>query len=311
MDVDEVVNAIRELDPLNPDHSVDSILQIVRPELLEKSEQATLNRNFASRSQHLLVQGDWERSIDSTTEHLLRDGLHLFRDVENRSIHGYSRGRCLIWYPQLSWFRPIPDEIQYPENAWVTSDSGIIRIGGWNPANDKLEVGDGSWVEVDAESLLPRRWNRVAMPENRLVRVELSEQYTSYPGGVKFPAVRAQLDVHNNLVTQVILTLVTKASFNSDLSPELFVMNAPTGWSWHDLRQEPSQGGRFGQPVSDVGFFFAGRAPIENSPTVADAIPPSEVEVGTSIWKYWTPFLLILNGLVLIGIGIYLWQRPR
>lgn len=246
-------------------------------------------------------QGNDRRCLSRVFEHVLSDDLHLLADHPNHGVRAYRRGDCRYWFETMDWFRTIPNEPLFASSRVSSSDNGQYRLEYDGPVPVDAAGQYASWVTLDQEDGLPRQWEMIAPLTGKLLRRELFQDLTLYPGDVLCPAVRMKINVEDGKVTLVRMSVIQRARFNMSFDEEAFVLSVPTLWSWYDWRQEKHTGGRWTQPVSDVGKFFKERA----SPSV----PPQAVSVTVASSASWRSLLLIVNGAVLIIIGVTLWRR--
>jgi hypothetical protein len=244
----------------------------------------------------LTLRGAERRCTSAQQEHLLAPKLHLLIEQKNHAIKAYRGGACPYWTPSLNWFRSVPPV------AILDAKSSILRDGdSLHLVEERLQGFDRTGLTVDAVDGLPRRWELVSSSTGRLMKLELYRDYALYPGEVLLPAVRVEASLQDEIVRTVVMTVVREARFNLNVEDSEFLLAAPAGWKWFDSRQEKLEGGRWKKPVADVAAFFANRSA---GPEIA-GIPATKAATGVN----WRSMLLILNGSLLVVVGIALWKR--
>jgi hypothetical protein len=246
-------------------------------------------------------QGNERRCVSEIFEHVVTGDVHLLADRPNKGVKAYRRGACNYLYETLEWFRTIPNESLVDGSTVFRVDADLWRLEYYGPASE-AERKHASWLLLDQTDGLPRQWRMISPKDGSTLRMEVFEEMTQYPGDVLLPAVHLRANVSNGYVSNVRMTVIREARFNIALEEDAFRLSVPANWSWYDLQVEPKSGGRWTEPVADVAAFFRGRTGSE-APS-----PPTGRGKGFTATS-WRPLLLILNGAVLIVIGVVLWRR--
>lgn len=246
-------------------------------------------------------QGNERRCVSEIFEHVITGDIHLLADRPNRGVKAYRRGACHYWYENLDWFRTIPNETLVDNSTISKADSDLWRLEYYGPASES-EKKHASWLVLDRNDGLPRQWRLISPKDGATLRMEVFEEMTHYPGDVLLPAVHVRANVSNGHVENVRLTVIREARFNIALEDDAFQLSVPANWSWYDLQVEPKAGGSWSEPVADVAAFFRGRTGSE-VPMTPSSDPRGIATPG------WRPLLLILNGAILIVIGVAIWRR--
>jgi hypothetical protein len=267
------------------------------PEKLQgPPEKARENLAAVHEVRTFTLRGGDRRCSSAHQEHILGPDLHLLIEPKNRAVKAYRRGACPYWTPSLTWFRAIPPVAILDANSSIIHDGDCFHL-----VEDGLQGLDRTGLTVDAADGLPRRWELVSAGSGRLVKLELYRDYAVYPGEVLLPAVRVEVNLQEEIVRTVLMTVVREARFNLNLDDSEFRLAVPAGWKWFDSRQEKLEGGTWKKPVADAAAFFTARS--AGPPVVASQ------EASASATVSWRSVLLILNGSLLVIVGIALWKR--
>lgn len=289
-----------ELQQLDLASVPDLALTVVKqfcPERLEGTPQEVQARLKAVVDRRrFLLQGNQRRCVSHVAEHVLTDDLHLMVEESNRNIKAFRRGKCPYWFETLPWFRTIPNDTLLGPASQMYDGPGALHL-----YYTDAPVASGSWVALDRHDGLPRYWELRSPQTGQLRRMEFYRDYTTYPGDVLFPAVRVEANVREDRITTVQMSVIRSARFNISLEDSAFRLAGPAGWVWFDWQTEDRQSGRWKKPVDDVAAFFKARSA---SPPGTDRLKSSgALPVG------WKSLLLILNGTLLIVVGVALWRR--
>lgn len=243
----------------------------------------------------LLWRGDDRRYVTASQEHVVHRDVHLLVDRLNEDVQAYRHGGCPIWYDNLTWWRAVPDA-DLPTVATVLSPStGKLDFYYLNVPGEKASL-----ASLNAQHGLPEFWRHYDVAHDKLRRLDLFNDYTTFPGDVLFPAVRAEINVQEGRVRNIQLNLVRDARFNIDLPDERFQLQVPEGWAWFDWRQSEKEAGTWESGMNDAAKFFRNRVP---APKPAPASAPAESGFN------WRSLMFLVNGLLLVTIGLYLWRR--
>ena len=246
-------------------------------------------------------QGGERRCLSEVFEHVVSDDLHLLVDHPNRGVRAYRRGDCKYFYETMDWFRFLPNDALLADSTISLVEPDLYRLEFYGPAPAGATKTAASWMLLGRDDGLPRELQMVSPLKGEVLRMERFQDLTLYPGEVLCPAVRVKIHVAQGSVTTVRMTVIQRAQFNQPLEEDAFVLSTPANWSWFDWQLERHAGGQWKQPVTDAARFFRER-------TVA--IAPAEGGVsGSGPVRSWRSLLLVLNGVILVVIGIALWRR--
>ncbi|SFI28220.1 hypothetical protein SAMN05421753_107170 [Planctomicrobium piriforme] len=292
------------------------LMQTFCPERLEakesvssegvKSQAVAATSPLSPQRRKLLLQGRERRCTTPQMEHVLTEDLHLLAAPSNSDVKAFRRGNCPYWFEGLEWFRTVPHEVLFKScqlNRVAATQAALPHSSGdlWRLDYVEKPETHGSRVFLDVGDGLPRRWELVSPQSGNMVRLELYHDYVTFPGNVLCPTVRVEADFKQNKATSVQLTVIEQAKFNQPLSADAFRLTAAKGWGWFDWQEPDHHSGVWPQAVADVAAFFRNR-------TRSVALT-QEASTGSSPVRSWRSLLLLLNGGVLVVVGIVLWRR--
>ena len=280
----------------NPD-VVREVLTAYRPDLITLPEEE-YQRWVAgiAEEQTYLYRGSQERSLSKRIAHILDHDLHLVIDSPNHTVNAYLPGQCPLLMRGLNWFRIVPlEEMLKPSSTMRQTEAGI-EIEDVDP-----QGGAASLLLVSPDDGLPRRWALRTMPSRTVTCLHLFRDYLTAPGNVLVPGVRVQVNFSQEMVGLVQMTIIQDSQFNLDVPDDDFRLAVDEKWSWFDLRTNHKEGRRFQEPVDDAAAYFRERSRVN----LAGVTAPGSV----AFFDGWRAGALLLNGLILIGVGAYLWRR--
>ncbi|WP_437227981.1 hypothetical protein SH661x_000654 [Planctomicrobium sp. SH661] len=261
-------------------------------------EQQTATLDAVGDWRTLRIQGEDRRCLSQVFEHVVKDDLHLLVDHPNRNVTAHRRGSCRYWSETLGWFRTIPPAALLSDATIRKENRDLYRLAYFGPSSTDNPDRHESWMTLDPNDGLPREWRMHSPETGELLRAEVYQDFTMYPGDVLCPAVHIKLNADQNLVTNVRMTVIEQARFNMPFEPNDFVLSTPAKWSWFDLRTDPATGGHWTEPTDDVADFFKSRS--------ANPVPQRREVTSSELWR--SP-LMMLNGVILIVVGVTLWRR--
>lgn len=243
----------------------------------------------------LMVDGNNVKSTGDYYNHLKVRKLHLVFDNRAKSVTGYNRGECQLAVIDVASFRDVPNQ-SYVENKVPMKEVGPLL---------RMETETGHWMTVDPLDGLPREHLVTLNGSTRPYRYRQYSQHAIYPGGIIMPAVRIDAHYEEEGISHVELRVVRDAEFNMEVNESEFVIGLEKGTNWFDNRSYFT-GGQVFEPVRDAIEYYevteVPQAPPVNSEDV-------RIEEQSSFLFSWQGFLLILNGIALIALGVHFWHR--
>lgn len=290
---------INEIDWHSDDDAaiVEALVWKLRPDWLLQRDDEMLDlwmSNLAKRKT-LLLRGQDHRFISPTHEHVVARDLHLVADHANEHVRAYRHGACPIWHDNLEWWRLIPDR-DVP-----TFSKGFLSPQGTLDLYYHAEPGpQASCISLNPEFGLPVQWRHFDTVHRKLRRIDLLRDYAQFAGEVPFPTLRVEINFQNERVSNLQINLVRSAKFNLDLPDERFALPLSRGWKWFDARQATETVGMLESDTANIAQFFRTQASPPPAPATQDYRPRR--------WN-WRSVLLVVNGVLLLSIGIHLWRR--
>ncbi len=291
LSVEDVVEIVDGLKSSRDENFRSNLIQKFNPKLFKKHQAHDQKKQkwdlWGKRT--LINDGFRERSVGSDTDHVIARGLHLIHNQLNHEISCYERGLCEFHYHQLDWFLAVLPTKALQKVVSVEEGEGT----------QTLRWKSGSWLVVDAENQLPIE-EEVIDSTGTIAKRVFFREFAGYPGDVMLPAIRIEVSFRDSAARHVMVTVVDDAQLNVDVPEFEFVLPAPAKSVMADLRNNQRKAQRIKQPVEDSAEFFLASAVSANVkvPTVAQSFN-------------WKAFFLILNGLVLIVLGVTLWRRAK
>ncbi len=290
LSVEDVVEIVEGLKLSRDEKVIEELIQKLNPKFFKKQQAHDQQKQKWGlwEKRTLINDGFRERSTGEDDEHVVARGLHLMHDQLNNEISCYEEGRCEFHYHQLPWFLAVP-----PENALQNVAS--VEEG---ETTKTLHWKAGGWLVVDAEHQLPID-EEIVDSDGAVLKRSFYRERSVYPGDVMLPAIRIEISFRDKLANHVMVTVVEDASFNVDISESEFVLPATEKSIMSDLRNNQRRARRSKHEITDSAEYFLAGGLASN--TVLVPAGPQALN--------WKAFFLILNGFVLIVLGVILWRR--
>lgn len=289
LSVEDVVEIVDGLELSRDEKVIEELVEKFNPEFFKEQQAHDQKKQKWSmwEKRTLISDGFRERSTGEDDEHVVARGLHLMQSRSNNEITCYEQGQCDYHYHQLDWFLAVP-----PEK--VLQDVVSIEEG---ELTHTLRWKSGGWMNVDAESQLPID-EEIVSASGEILKKTFYRERSVYPGDVLIPAIRIEISFRESLARHVMVTVVEDARFNVDISESEFVLPAAANSTLADLRNNKRRGRRTKHDIEDSAEYF-----------LAGALGSNAVVPAASRSFNWKAFFLILNGVVLIVLGVILWRR--
>lgn len=244
--------------------------------------------------QQLVVDGSHLKSVGEHFTHLQVRKLHLVFDHLAGCVTGYNRGECPYGVIEVDSFRDAPNQ------TYVENQVPIQELDEWWLLETK-----GGRLYIDPNDGLPREHVVLMTNSDLPYRFRKYTQHTVYPGGMIMPTVRVEATCNEDGVNHVELRVIRDAEFNTEILESEFVIGLKQGSNWFDSRSYFS-GGQVREPVRDaIEYYEVVDPPDEPLKKLSDEAP----QIASSFPFTWHGFLLLLNGLALIALGVHFWHR--
>lgn len=238
----------------------------------------------------LTVQGSQVRWSAPPFDALIDGDQEYHFDADNQQVNVYPLGRSRRYIARLNDLRFIP---------WPGIDRSDYRAERMEGGRVRLSNATSDWMLDESTGIT--LWREVSLePGAEPLREEWEQGIVEYPGGVPFPTVSLRAAYRDGYLASAWFRIVESAEFNVDLEPAAFQLATLGRVTVVDYRGEQKRVQAVPRPSPDL------RADLR-----ADAVrvrrPPEAPRSDRLRW------LLAINGLVLLGGGVYLWTsgRPR
>lgn len=238
----------------------------------------------------LIDDGFNTRSTGEDDEHLITQGLHLTHNLLNHHVDCYTNGECRYFFHNKDWFLATPPQ-QALQDVIETLEADNTTT---------LTLPYGGRIVVDSESHLPI-YQQINDSSGTVARATFLSEITTFPGDITLPARKVQFNFLDGKATGAFITMILDAEFNSPIPESSYELSMKQGGVLTDLRDQQRHSRRANGPVPDVVQYFLA-ASYRRSPPSA-ATPSDQLD--------WKSFILIANGLFLIGLGLLMWKRNR
>ena len=289
LSAEDIAGIVNGLNLSHDEKVIEELIQKLNPEFFKKQQAHDQKKQKWNlwKKWTLIDDGFRERVTNEDKEHVIAHGLHLVSDRLNHEINCYERGQCEYHYYQLNWFLDVPS-VKLLQNV-VSIDESDSKL--------TLRRKSGSWMVLDVDSHLPIDEELISS-SGELMKKTFSREFAVYPGDVALPAIRIEISFRDSLAHHAMITVVEDARFNVDVSESEFVLPAVAKTSMADYRGEKRRARRLKQDIDDSAEYFLAGALGTNS------VAPTDPQTFN-----WKAFFLILNGVVLIVLGVALWRR--
>lgn len=247
---------------------------------------------------HLEVAGRRQRQEDDGLT-FLRDGEHDFLVLPaNHQVSVYPLGQSGFHCYGLSDLRWIPPAPMPPERVRVLGrDGDAWQIEFVAPEGDTAGGTSSTALVDDATGIM------VSTSTLSAEGLPLKERYQlgvrTYPGDISFPVASVQAWYAAGRLSKLRVMLIQEARFNESIPDSRFVLAAEQGTSLIDHRRPETAGFQTKAEVADVRTLLS---PVAVLPPRA---PLRQPDRGVGRW------LLLVNGVLLIGAGFVIWRRRR
>lgn len=289
---EQVRQIVERLNPAKPAEIMEELVRQFSPEIFAK-QQAHNQKESPWQlwdQQILLDDGFQERSSGLRTEHLVTQGVHLMRGLQNNQVTCYLNGECRYFYYGRDWFLAIPiKQAMQTVSSYVELDQQL-----------ELRWDGGGFLRLDSTHHTPL-YGESYNAAGQLFKTSHYLEPTTYPGDVTLPAVRIEINYREGVAVAVEATAIESAEFNLAIPAAEFNLSIPKGGVLIDAREEKSRVRRVNDDVANVTEYFLASAYAPH--LVPTPAPPRQFD--------WKAFLLIANGLFLIIVGLILWKRAK
>jgi hypothetical protein len=243
--------------------------------------------------------GDRTRQEFGQSIYIEDSDYFMIRKDANRQIAAYYRGGSTIGIPRLEHIRRLPNTDYEPQRITRTgvtatlSSQSVLNVRG-------QEFPVEAEYECDWDSGIPIRFRRRV--DGRLLSETHLFNLTEYTGNVTFPECAMKVNYVPGQVTpqvqQLTLYVVDEARFNVGVPDNLFVMSKPVGMTVLDYR--------FPGSAQDLGVTQQEVADIRK------VLPATSRAMSAFVAPEWSMrrrLFFLANGILMIGLSIWLWRR--
>ncbi len=239
----------------------------------------------------LTVEGGRVRWVYPPFDSLIDGDLEFHADGDNNQVGVYPVGKSRRVVTRVRDFRYVPSADI--ERAYFQLTDRAEQ-GVWL-------TGSSSRSLVDASTGLFLWDQTLRKGTGEILRESWEQGIVEYPGSIPFPTVSIRAAYRSGRLASAWFRIVEEAQFNVDLEPAAFQMATAADVKVIDYRGEQKDVRLLRQPTDDL------RAALGRPFRVADP-RPSPAQGDRFRW------LLAVNAVVLLGVGLYLWnsgRRPR
>jgi hypothetical protein len=239
----------------------------------------------------LTVEGGRVRWVYPPFDSLIDGDLEFHADADNNQVGVYPVGKSRRVMTQVRDFRYVPSADINRTYFRVTDRA----------ENGMWLTGSASRSLVDESTGLFVRDQTLRQGTGEILRESWEQGIVEYPGDIPFPTVSIRATYRSGRLASAWFRIVEDAQFNVDLEPSAFQMATAADVKVIDYRGEQTDVRLLRQPTNDL------RAALWGQFRVAGP-RPAPVQGDRFRW------LLAVNAVVLLGVGIYLWnsgRRPR
>jgi len=234
--------------------------------------------------------------VDSDHE-MTYSGINRQLDIENR-------GNSYVHKTQIEDFRSFPPTRLTADRYRVAKhDHGLITLA-VRPLEDGQRGAATSADSRDPKSPIAEytfdevthvMTHGVTYSRGQVYKEFWQQALNEYPGGVILPTLRIKAIYDKGILKSLTVWLIAEARLNGPVNEERFVMTVPKGTVIVDNRLNESVIRKVKKPIDDVRSILV--------PVIASN--PEEAHQGGVDWRW----ILILNGVGLIGFSVWLWNR--
>ena len=295
--IEAPVHSAPEFRQLLRDHDFAADPEQFRPFLLAVLGGA-FRRDPPWAETQLDVAGRRQRQDDDSLT-FLRDGEHDFIVLPgNHQVSVYPLGQSWFHCYGLSDLRWIPPPPMPPERIRVLGrDGDAWQVEFIAPEGDTAGGTSSTALVDDATGIMLHTSTLSAEGLPLKERYQLGVR--TYPGDISFPAASVQAWYAAGRLNKLRVMLIQEARFNESIPDSRFVLPAAQGTSLIDHRGAETAGFQTKADVSDVRGLIS---PVAVLPPRA---PHSQSDRGAGRW------LLLINGVLLVGAGFVIWRRRR
>ncbi|MCA9112002.1 MAG: hypothetical protein KDA52_18765, partial [Planctomycetaceae bacterium] len=225
--------------------------------------------------------------------------------LPNRQLDVTSRGNSSVHKTHIDDFRSFPPEILTVDRFRVDArDPGTVTLSVVSLNETQQQPKSAEASKVTASPPLDQYTfdtstqilvHAINYSHEHVYREIWQRALTSYPGGVVLPGIRLKAIYNDGVLKSLTVWLIEEARLNGPVDESRFVMPVAENTVLVDSRFKERMVHKVRNPVDDVRSLLV---PVMSSHST-DAH-----KTGFS-WRW----VLIFNGIVLIGFSIWLWRR--
>gem|GEM_PF-2481834 len=270
------------------------------PELFQELMGA--GRVFAPPVRRYFEQGPLKRCEMNLLSHFQIEDLSLISDGDNKQVRVYERGLAPSDGADLGIFRfPLNSRVEGYHPDLAKREGALVRLttlaSSEGPLGHLVTTNTLDW----ATGILVQREQVI---ESELVQESVYFGLTTFAGGITFPRCAIGIHYAQGKAHSLELALLDEAKFNEPLPDKTFHLPKPPEWYVMDCRTDA---GGIGiavprEAVANVRTLIP--ASLAFSPSISTSQPQTPTSMSLVV-----RLLLILNGAILIAIGIWMWKH--
>ena len=253
-------------------------------------------------TRHLFVQGQHRKHDLGLLTYVNDDNFSFVHDGDNKQVHVYERGRNPVSHPGLEIFRsPLQSRAEgyLPDRA--ERDEGLLRLITVTPATSQVgELLSTNTIDWATGVVL----RRLRLMNGEILQEVDYSGLTTFAGGITIPRCVLTARYAKGTLQNLDLALLDEVRLNEAIPDSIFVVSKPKGWPVLDFREQASGTGIPApkDELEDVRTLIPSFALNPPGPDFAKENEDRPLPVSKRTF-------LVLNGLVLVALGIWMWKR--
>ncbi|MEZ6051437.1 MAG: hypothetical protein R3C02_08640 [Planctomycetaceae bacterium] len=224
--------------------------------------------------------------------------------MPNRQLDVTSRGNSSVHKTHIEDFRSFPPTVLSADRFRVVGyepdcvtlsvvPSPAIEPAGKSARESQVATSpfDQYTFDISTHTLI----HAISYSQEQVYREVWQQALTKYPGGVVLPSLRLKAIYNDGILKSLTVWLIEEAQLNSPVDESRFLMPVAENTVLVDSRFKERLVHKVRNPVDDVRSILV---PVMASHS-------TDAHKSGSNWRW----ILIFNGIILIGFSIWLWRR--